>query len=85
MSLEDHYAIKENCYKDICIAREAMGSRLTSEASWRQMVKTLGLMFMWCPEDLKDTVYSQLTEAHRRALFLGIDLFAPLPTQGSSE
>jgi hypothetical protein len=72
MDIEDYYADKENCLKDLKVAREAMGSKSTTEEQWEQLDKGLSLMLVYCPEELNDIVYAQLLESERRRFYLGM-------------
>jgi len=72
MDIADYYADKENCFRDIKIAREAMGSKSTTEEQWEQLDKGLGLMYIYCPEDIQYIVEAQMNESARRKFLLGM-------------
>lgn len=64
--IDQHYTDPDNVYEDLAVARRAMTDPSTSSAQWDQLQKTLGLMFLYCPEDLQPLVESQLREAEIR-------------------
>jgi len=67
--IQEYFKDEKNCYRDLGAARKAFGSTATTEAQYDQMEKTLGLMFLYCPEDIQDIVYSTMTEATTRRFY----------------
>ena len=64
--LAEYYKVRENCFADICTARQAFGNTNTTEAQYNQMEKGLGLMYLHCPEDIQGAVLATIEEAERR-------------------
>ncbi len=68
--LIEYYSNKDNCYADICTARKAFGSTLTTEDQYDAMEKGLGIMYMHCPEEISMQVLATIEEAtFRREYF----------------
>lgn len=67
--IQEYFQDEKNCYRDLGAARKAFGSTTTTEAQYDQMEKTLGLMFLYCPEDLQVIVLSTLQEAETRRFY----------------
>jgi len=67
--LHEYFQDEKNCYRDLGAARKAFGSTTTTEAEYDQMEKTLGLMFLHCPENLQDVVLATLEESTVRRFY----------------
>ena len=67
--LHEYFQDEKNCYRDLGAARKAFGNTATTEAQYDQMEKTLGLMFLHCPEDLQDIVHATMTESTQRRFY----------------
>ena len=74
--IHEYYQVKENCYTDLKLARDAFGSTLTTEDQYDAMEKGLGIMYLHCPEGVMDIVEATMWEASwRRPYFkFGIDI-----------
>ena len=68
-ALHEYFQDEKNCYRDLGAARKAFGSTVTTEAQYDQMEKTLGLMFLHCPEDLQDIVHATMIESTQRRFY----------------
>jgi hypothetical protein len=68
-ALHEYFQDEKNCYRDLGAARKAFGSTATTEEQYDQMEKTLGLMFLHCPEDMQDIVYATMNEATTRRIY----------------
>ena len=64
--LQDYYSDSKNVYSELGVARKGFGSTETTEDQWCQIEKTLGIMYLYCPEDLQTIVLATLTEANWR-------------------
>ena len=73
-ALVEYYSIKENCFADICEARKAFGNVNTTEDQYDQMEKTLGIMYLHCPEDIQHVVLQTIQEAEFRRGFFCFEL-----------
>lgn len=67
--LREYFQNTDNCKRDICKARQIFGNITTTEAEYDAMEKTLGLMYLHCPEDLQMIVFATLEEAETRRFF----------------
>ena len=61
--IHEYFQDKENCYTDLLLARKAFGSTQTTEDQYDQMEKTLGIMFLHCPEEIMGIVEATRWEA----------------------
>lgn len=67
------FSDRETCLKSIRTARELMTSKKTTVAEWDALEKALGLMFLYCPDDLRSAVEATLIEADTRRILSGVD------------
>lgn len=67
--IQDYFANKDNCFQDLNKARKTFGSTLTTEEEYDQLEKCLGLMFLYCPEDIQGIVEATLSEASWRRTY----------------
>ena len=63
MSHQKYFASKNNCIQDLTVARDAFGNKNTTRKQYAGMLKGLGLMLMYCPEDIQSLVESTINEA----------------------
>ena len=61
--IHEYFQVKENCYTDIKLARDAFGSTLTTEDQYDQLEKTLGIMYLHCPTEIMSIVEATIREA----------------------
>lgn len=71
--IHEYYSDKENCFADICEARKAFGSTLTTEDQYDAMEKGLGIMFLHCPEEISVIVEATMSEAAWRRPYFNFD------------
>lgn len=60
---EEKYTDRQACFDDLRIARKGWGHSRESDAA---IHKTLGLMYIYCPNDIQDMVLANLEELDRR-------------------
>ena len=65
----EYYENKSNVYKDLGLARSMFSKKCTLE-EFEQMEKTLGLMYLYCPNDLMSVVHATMEEATTRKFYL---------------
>lgn len=67
---------REQFNEEICLARDFMGSRLTTSAQWDALQKRLGQLSinMNLSENLRDLAWGQLMESSRRRMFVEVGL-----------
>lgn len=70
--MKEFYSKKDTCYKDITTAREAFRDKTTTGKQYDQIEKTLGIMYLYCPEEIQYIVLATLTECQCRRDLLGI-------------
>ena len=63
MNYEEYYSDKQRCFADIHVARKGWGRSLESD---EQIRKTLGIMLIYCPEEITHVVRATLDELDRR-------------------
>jgi len=66
--LREYFQDEDNCNSAIITARKAFGDTATTEEQYDQMEKTLGIMYMYCPEKLQYIVAATIHEAGRRRM-----------------
>jgi len=59
--IQEYFADEKNCYRDMGEVRKLYNTNTTIEQA-RNARKSLGLMYIWCPEDLKDFVLGCMNE-----------------------
>ena len=69
----EYYQDQQNCIDDLAVLRKAWGSKSTTPEQWQQLLKTTGLMLLYCPEDMMLTVQSHFDQLVRRMDMLGIE------------
>lgn len=69
--IQQYYSNRENCFNDIRVAREAFGNKNTTEEQYDALQKSLGIMYLNCPEDIANLVRAQLYEAEQRRMYFG--------------
>lgn len=63
MDYEEYYSDKQRCFDDILVARKGWGQSLESD---EQIHKTLGLMLIYCPDEIAYIVRATLEELELR-------------------
>ena len=71
--LIEYYSDKENCFADIREARKAFGNTKTTVEQYDALEKGLGIMMLWCPEEIKGIVEATLFEAEWRRPYFNFD------------
>lgn len=67
------YDDSEYCTSEILLARKIFGNRNTTEDQFEAMLKGLGLMVLYCPEEIKVLAQSTFMEATmRKAYYLSL-------------
>jgi len=70
--IEEYYFKEENCFRDLGQARQLFRTNTTTKSKWNNMMKGLGLMYFYCPEELTDLVEYTMNEAFHRELYMNI-------------
>lgn len=75
MDIQKHYSNKENCIKDLSLARETYSSRNTTKEQFDGMMKSLLFILLYCPEELKIGVEAHIIDAERRRMFFETNIW----------
>lgn len=75
MKTESIYTNIDLCKKDLMIARETFGSTQTTIHQYDQMQKALSMMYLYCPDEIKDFVLLTLEESNRRRLYYELQVW----------
>lgn len=69
--MEELFKNKEYCFKEIGRARAIFSSKkdFTSDKA-KPMLKALGIMYCYCPEEIQDVVLVTMKEVQIRASYL---------------
>lgn len=67
--LKEHYSVRENCVRDLGLARKTFGSTDATREAYEKMVFSLGLIVLYCPEELSTAAQATLEEATMREPF----------------
>lgn len=71
MGAEEIYNDKQYCFKELGIARKMFtSSDILIPEKVEAIEKALGLMYLYCPDDISELVLSQLDELERRQSML---------------
>lgn len=62
MEVRDYYSNKDNCIKDLALARKVWGSTKSTEQEWEGVERGLGFMVLYCPEELSGVVNAHFDE-----------------------
>ncbi|MGD9157033.1 MAG: hypothetical protein PVG39_01380 [Desulfobacteraceae bacterium] len=71
-ALIDQLSDREYCYSELRNVRSVFSTKPYTEDQFDGIQKTLGLMYLYCPEDLQDLVLSHMQEAETRFLYCGL-------------
>ena len=72
--IEELYTNEKYCFQEIHEARRIFGDRkLFTRESARQLSKMLGMMYLYCPEDIQIVVLSTLHEVTMREGYLPLE------------
>lgn len=69
MDIKEYYSNRENCNNDILKARKAGGDKNTTFEQFEGLIKALGLMYFYCPSDMKELVYGLMEEMTQRQMY----------------
>lgn len=75
MSLSEYYSDRDNCLKELRMARDVWGCTKSTQQQWIGVNKALGFMVLYCPQDLSGMVHAHILELTYRASMLGILLY----------
>ena len=69
--VSEAYDTKEKCFREILVSRRIMGDKnlFTLEVA-EAMLKGLGLMYLHCPDEIKETVHAFMNEVMIRKTFI---------------
>ena len=67
--ITEHFADKDNCYYGLGQARKCFTNSNTTQAEYEAMEKGLGLMYLYCPDELTSIVEATRQEATQRAMY----------------
>lgn len=70
--IQQYYSDIENCKRDLLTARRTFGDRKTTREQYDQLEKALGLMYLYCPEEIETFVSATLQEANVRRTYFEI-------------
>jgi hypothetical protein len=70
MDISEYYADRENCVKEIQLARKVFTNKDSTPEEWDGVQKALGFMYFYCPDDILPAVAANLEELHKRKSFL---------------
>lgn len=73
--LLEYFSNKHNCYKDISEIRKLYKLDITQEQADKAL-KSLLLMFLYCPKELSIAVEATIQEFEYRMKFIGITIKA---------
>ena len=62
-TIEEHYSSEEQCKQEIVEARKIFGNKTTTREQFDAMQKALGLMYLYCPENMQGIVKATLNES----------------------
>jgi len=68
-TIQEYFQDPKNCYTDLGMARKCFTNSATTQDEYEAMEKALGLMFLYCPEDLSSIVEATMHEATQRAMY----------------
>lgn len=68
--MDELFKDSEYCKKQLVEARRIMGKKSLTKEKSEKLSFTLGAMYLYCPDDMKDIVYATLSELTRREQFL---------------
>ena len=78
--IAEFYSQKDNCLKEIRKARELFGNRSTTEKQYTGMESALSYMYLYCPDEIRNSVESTLQEAEmRKPMFIRLWRKSELP------
>lgn len=70
--IQQYYQNRDNCLREIKLARDVFTSQASTVEQWAATHKALGLMFLYCPVTIQYMVEATLDEMQKRAALLGI-------------
>jgi hypothetical protein len=73
-AIHEYFQDVQQCYADIRLARKAFGNTSTTVDEYDQMEKSLGLMYLHCPEDIQGVVLATIEEANWRRPYFNFPL-----------
>jgi hypothetical protein len=68
-SIEALFQDKQYCFDEMCRIRQRWGVKGLTEEGWKAIDRTLGLMYLYCPDEIKTLVLSQMEESTRRQFY----------------
>jgi hypothetical protein len=74
-AIQEVYEDINKCRQDIILARKIFGDKTTTEKQYDAMEKSLGMMFLYCPEEIKGIVQATLWEAQRRRFYFEMNIW----------
>jgi hypothetical protein len=77
MGIQEHFSDKKTCFASIAEARKAWGNRNTTREQFDGLEQGLGLLYLYCPEDIMDIVQSTLDEATTRRTHFELHIWEP--------
>ena len=67
--LREFFSDEERCRETIREARQVFTNPATTEEQYDMMEKTLGLMYLNCPESIENIARATVSEASRRRVY----------------
>jgi hypothetical protein len=68
--IQEYYSDRDTCFKEIAQARKLFGNPKATLEQYAALDKGLGLMFLYCPEDIQPIVEATMEESDRRRLYI---------------
>ena len=68
-AIQAHYQNKDNCLREMSEARKLWGLKSTTVEQLEQIIKALGLMYLYCPSELETVVLFHIETATTRQFY----------------
>lgn len=69
------YSDIDKCKKDLLLAREKFGLVTTTKRQYDAIEKALAMMYLYCPESIRETVYATLLESSHRRMHYELNIW----------
>lgn len=68
--LRDLLKDEDYCNEELLRCRGVMCNKNTSEDSWKEMHKVVGLIYLYCPDNIKSIAHAHLLEITMREPYM---------------
>lgn len=72
MDITEHYKVKQNCFDDLIVLREAWGHLSFTIQQAGHGYKLLTIMWLYCPPEIQYLIDATLSELERRCQLMGM-------------